>query len=169
MRQEVVEGTYWALATVAIAVKGASRASGLSKGAVYLYFKSKDAIIGALLRTLFAWELRGARNIVDGEGSATERLLAVTHMFANELDRMVVAMPILLEFYAVAFRRFAVHEHLGQMFEEFQAPLAALVRQGIERGEFRAVEPRGGGARMDRTHRRAHPALGGVSPWHRVA
>jgi AcrR family transcriptional regulator len=118
-----------------------ARASGLSKGAVYIYFKSKDAIIGALLRTLFAWELRGARNIVDSEGTATARLLAIASMFADELDRMVVAMPILMEFYAVAFRQPVVREHLGQMYEEFRAPLATLVQQGIERGEFRVVEP----------------------------
>jgi TetR/AcrR family fatty acid metabolism transcriptional regulator len=118
-----------------------ARASGLSKGAVYLYYKSKDAIIAALLRTLFAWELRGARAIVDGEGSATDRLLALTRMFADEIDRMVVAMPILLEFYAVAFRQSAVREHLGQMYDEFRGPLATLIQQGIERGEFRPVEP----------------------------
>lgn len=118
-----------------------ARASGLSKGAVYLYYKSKDAIIAALLRTVFAWELRGARVIVEGEGTATERLLAITHMFADELDRMTVAMPIFLEFYAVAFRQASVREHLGRMYEEFQVPLATLVRQGIEHGEFRAVEP----------------------------
>ena len=62
-----------------------ARASGLSKGAVYLYYKSKDAIIAALLRTLFAWELRGARAIVDGEGSATDRLLKITAKKVAEL------------------------------------------------------------------------------------
>jgi AcrR family transcriptional regulator len=118
-----------------------ARASGLSKGAVYLYYRSKDAIIAALLRTLFAWELRGARAVVEGAGSAAERLLALTHMFADELDRMVVAMPILLEFYAVAFRQSSVREHLGQMYEEFRAPLAQLIQEGIEHGEFRQVEP----------------------------
>jgi AcrR family transcriptional regulator len=118
-----------------------ARGSGLSKGAVYLYYKSKDAIIAALLRTLFAWELRGARAVVEGAGSAAERLLALTHMFADELDRMVVAMPILLEFYAVAFRQSSVREHLGQMYEEFRAPLAQLIQEGIEHGEFRQVDP----------------------------
>jgi TetR/AcrR family fatty acid metabolism transcriptional regulator len=115
--------------------------SGLSKGAVYLYYKSKDAIIAALLRTLFAWELRGTRAIVDGEGSATERLLAITRMFADELDRMLIAMPIFLEFYAVAFRQASVREHLSQMYERYREPLATLIRQGIDRGEFRAVAP----------------------------
>lgn len=118
-----------------------ARASGLSKGALYLYYKSKDAIIAALLRTLFAWELRGTRAIVEGEGTATERLQAITRMFADELDRLRVAMPILLEFYAVAFRQASVRAHLGQMYDEYRAPLTRLIQQGIERGEFRTVEP----------------------------
>jgi AcrR family transcriptional regulator len=118
-----------------------ARTAGLSKGAVYLYYKSKDAIITALLRTLFAWELRGARAIVQGDGSATDRLLAITRMFADELERMQVAMPIFLEFYAVAFRQPAVREHIGEMYDEFRAPLATLMQQGIERGEFRSVTP----------------------------
>ena len=118
-----------------------ARASGLAKGTVYLYFKSKDAIIAALLRTLFAWELRGTRAIVEGPGSATERLLAITRMFADELDRMLVAMPIFLEFYAVAFRQASVREHLSEMYEQYRAPIAMLVQQGIEGGEFRAVDP----------------------------
>lgn len=118
-----------------------ARTAGLSKGAVYLYYKSKDAIIAALLRTLFAWELRGARTILDREGSATDRLLAMTRMFADELDHLAVAMPIFLEFYVVAFRQPLVRDHLSQMYEEFRAPLASLIQQGIVRGEFRAVEP----------------------------
>jgi AcrR family transcriptional regulator len=118
-----------------------ARASGMSKGAVYLYYKSKDAIITALLRMLFSWELRGARAIVEGEGSAAERLLAITRMFADELDRMKVAMPILMEFYAVAFRQPAVRDYLSQFYAEFRVPLMTLIQQGVERGEFRAVEP----------------------------
>jgi AcrR family transcriptional regulator len=118
-----------------------ARASGLSKGAVYLYYKSKDAIIAALLRTLFAWELRGTRAIVEAEGSATDRLLAITRMFADELDRMTAAMPIFLEFYAVAFRQASVRKYIGEMYEEFRAPLATLIQQGIERGEFRPIVP----------------------------
>jgi TetR/AcrR family fatty acid metabolism transcriptional regulator len=118
-----------------------ARASGLSKGAVYLYYQSKDAIISALLRTLFAWELRGTRVIAQGEGSVTDRLLAITCMFADELDRMVVAMPILLEFYAVAFRQASVREHLGKMYDEYRGPLTSLIQEGIDCGEFRAVDP----------------------------
>jgi TetR/AcrR family fatty acid metabolism transcriptional regulator len=122
-------------------IEDIARTAGLSKGAVYLYYKSKDAIIAALLRTLFAWELRGARTILDTEGSATDRLLAMTRMFADELDRLAVAMPIFLEFYVVAFRQPIVREHLAQMYEEFRTPVAQLIQQGMARREFREVNP----------------------------
>lgn len=118
-----------------------ARASGLSKGAVYLYYKSKNAIIEALLRTLFAWELRGARAIAEGSGSAAKRLLAITTMFADELERMTAAMPIFLEFYAVAFRQASVREQIGKMYDELRIPLGKLIQEGIERGEFRVVKP----------------------------
>lgn len=120
-----------------------ARESGLSKGALYLYYQSKDAIIAALLRTLFAWELRGTRVIATMEGSVTDRLLAITQMLADELDRMAVAMPIFLEFYAVALRQASVREHLAKMYEEYRGPLATLIQEGIDRGEFRAVDPDG--------------------------
>jgi AcrR family transcriptional regulator len=118
-----------------------ARASGLSKGAVYLYYKSKDAIIAALLRTLFSWEMRGVRAIAEGEGGAADRLLAITRMFADELERMKAATPILMEFYAVAFRQSAVRDYLSQFYAELRVPLVALIQQGVERGEFRAVDP----------------------------
>lgn len=116
-----------------------ARASGLSKGALYLYYKSKDAIIAAILRTFFAFELRGTRSIIEREGSAAERLLAMTRMFADEIERMSVAMPLLMEFYAIAFRDASVREHIGRMYTEFRTPVTSLIEQGIARGEFRAV------------------------------
>jgi hypothetical protein len=45
-----------------------------------------------------AWELRGASTYLDKDGAAIDRLLAMTRIFADELDRLAVAMPILLEF-----------------------------------------------------------------------
>jgi AcrR family transcriptional regulator len=118
-----------------------ARESGLSKGAVYLYYKSKDAIIAALLRTMFTWMMRGFRTAIEGGGTATERLQAMMGMFADEIDRMAVAMPILLEFYSIAARQSSVREFFSHVYEEFRDVLARLIRQGIENGEFRAVDP----------------------------
>lgn len=45
------------------------------------------------------------------------------------------------EFYAVACRRQDVREFLLGAFAAYRAELAALIRRGIERGEFRALDP----------------------------
>lgn len=118
-----------------------AKESGLSKGAVYLYYKSKDAIIATLLRTMFTWMMRGFRTTIEGGGTATERLQAMMGMFADEVDRMAVAMPILLEFYALAARQASVREFFAHVYEEFRDDLANLIREGIENGKFRAVDP----------------------------
>ena len=47
--------------------------AGLSKGVLYLYDKSKDAIIGAILRYMFAGELRQFTKLREQEGSASWR------------------------------------------------------------------------------------------------
>jgi TetR/AcrR family fatty acid metabolism transcriptional regulator len=118
-----------------------ARASGLSKGALYLYYRGKDTLIAAIMRTMLAWELRAARAAVAGGGSATERLLAIAAMFVAEIERIAGAMPILLEFYAVAARQPAVRASLSASYVEFREVLAEVVRQGIASGEFRDTDP----------------------------
>src|ERR1700686_5485686 len=50
--------------------------AGLSKGELYLYYKSKDAIIAALLQHLFAKEFKQLPTLVESEskGAVVEQL-----------------------------------------------------------------------------------------------
>ena len=118
-----------------------AQASGLSKGALYLYYKSKDAIIGALLHNLFDVMLRRSRAIEEEEGSARERILRITGRFADEVDLLSKALPVMLEFYAVAARDRVVRASLGDMLDSYAALVTALLRPGIEPGECRAEDP----------------------------
>jgi AcrR family transcriptional regulator len=118
-------------------------ASGLSKGALYLYYKSKDAIIGALLHTLFSVMMRSAQAIEHADGSARDRILRITQRFADEVDLLSKALPVMLEFYAVAARDRVVRASMGEMLDGYRALLTQVLRQGIERGELRAEDPEG--------------------------
>jgi AcrR family transcriptional regulator len=44
-----------------------ARQAGLSKGALYLYYKSKDAIIAALLNYFFAQEFKRLQALVESD------------------------------------------------------------------------------------------------------
>lgn len=113
--------------------------AGISKGAVYLYYKSKDAVIESLLRSMFTLEMRGMRAMFKGDDLAGERLMRLTRAFAADFDRFIVAQPLMLEFYALAARRRSVRGFLTGALDEMRGEFAALIRQGVEQGEFRAT------------------------------
>jgi AcrR family transcriptional regulator len=117
----------------------ASRA-GLSKPALYIYFRNKDAIIGSLLRFFFDWEMRGVRKLQEAPGSARSRIETMGEQFARSMERMQVAMPLLLEFYAVAAREPSVRKFLTEAYEEIHDVLTNLLDQGVDAGEFRPMD-----------------------------
>ena len=115
--------------------------AGLAKGTLYLYFKNKDDLIAAILRRLFSGEMRALEELEAADAPARERLLMLTRRLAGELKRLSLLLPIWFEFYALAARQKGVRRFFKDYFAAYRAPLAALIRQGIARGEFREVDP----------------------------
>ncbi len=116
--------------------------AGLSKGALYLYYKSKDAIIAALLKYFFAQEFKRLQVFVESDQHETvsEQLLILTRQIASAMKWMERLMPIAFEFYAIAGREKDVHQFLQEYFKAYRTELVRLIQRGIERGEFRTVD-----------------------------
>ncbi len=114
--------------------------SGLSKGALYLYYKSKDAIIAALMHQFFKFGMRDLQRLREGEGPVSERLLVYTRHVATEMERMMAVASLAWEFYAIAARQKVVREYFKEYFAEYRSVLAALIQIGIDRCEFRPVD-----------------------------
>lgn len=118
--------------------------AGLSKGALYLYYKSKDAVVGAIFTFIFSQLMKRVNAFVaaDDGGSVRDKLLKLNRYFAIEMRWMLSSLtPILFEFYAVAARQKDVRQSLKEYFQEYRTALATLIRRGIEQGEFRPVDP----------------------------
>jgi deazaflavin-dependent oxidoreductase (nitroreductase family) len=115
--------------------------AGLSKGALYWYFKSQDAVITALLERVFARSRDALRALQEAEGPVYERLLRLTQHVAAELRRMAHLQPITFEFYAAAARQHVVRQFLKQYFKGYCEALAALIRQGIDGANFATWTP----------------------------
>lgn len=116
--------------------------AGVSKGALYLYYKSKDAIIATMLEFFFNQALKHIRSLATGEGSVTTQLLNLTHQLTREMDRMAALQPIALQFYAIAARQSSVRQHLRGYFASYRAIMEDMVQRGIAQGEFRTnVQP----------------------------
>jgi len=113
-----------------------AKEAGVSKGALYLYYKSKDTIIGRLLQVFFDQALKQVRSLATSEGSVTAHLLTLTHQMVREMDRMISLQPVSLQFYAVAARHAVIRQHLRTYFAEYRAIMEDLIRRGIAQSEF---------------------------------
>lgn len=116
-------------------------AAGLSKATLYLYFKTKDALIGVIMRRLFAYMLHSFRSLDAEDGSAQDRLRNFAMQLVDELHRMRPLLPLLYEFYAMGLRKSAAREVLGEFVTEFITTLSPVIERGVESGELRPVDP----------------------------
>lgn len=116
--------------------------AGLSKGALYLYYKSKDAIIAALLKFCFNVEMKQLRTFLEQKTGlmVREQMVTFTRQFAADMKWMPFILPVSFEFYALAGRRKDVRQNLKEYFKEYRELMAALIQRGIDNGEFRAVD-----------------------------
>jgi AcrR family transcriptional regulator len=116
--------------------------TGLSKGALYWYFKSKDDIIFGIMDRLFRLEFRELEEIKQSESSATEALRGFTEVAIKDINRMLHFMPITYEFLALAFRNKLVQKAIKQYMNSYVSILDPLIQRGVESGEFKKVNPR---------------------------
>jgi AcrR family transcriptional regulator len=113
--------------------------TGLSKGALYWYFSSKDEIIAAIVNSVFESELSGLVALKSAPGTVTQRLLAYTERAAHELETQTHLRPVLYEFYALSTRNEAVRSAMQAQFGEYIKALSPLIEEGIQQGEFRTL------------------------------
>jgi AcrR family transcriptional regulator len=132
-------------ATIVFARMGFNRArmddivqeSGLSKGALYWYFKSKDDIITAILDRLVGREAMELRGMLEDERPVREKLSDFLESTIADITRMRPLMPILIEFWGLQLRRKTIRQVIGRYYQEYFETLTPIIQQGIDRGEFR--------------------------------
>lgn len=119
-----------------------ARRAGLSKGAVYLYFPSKEAVLEALVRRsiipIADSALEALRNY---EGDPRLIISMVIKMVGKRFsDPRIVAIP------KVVFREVLGFPHLAEMYraevlDKVIPVVAGLIRRGVEQGYLRQVDP----------------------------
>jgi AcrR family transcriptional regulator len=116
--------------------------SGLSKGLLYWYFKSKDDIIIAIADLLFSAEFRKMQNLsIEGQTSR-DCLEKVFDIFIKDLRNILKLTPVIYEFYALAFRNSTVRHVMHEYYQRFIMIMEPIIQQGMERGEFRSGDAR---------------------------
>jgi AcrR family transcriptional regulator len=114
--------------------------TGLSKGTLYLYFKSKEDLIIAILDRIFRGLFEQLEARKGNELSATEAIWRFTDEATRDYKRMLHMVPIAYEFLALAFRNKTVQKALKQYFNLYMVALVPIIQRGIDSGEFREVD-----------------------------
>jgi AcrR family transcriptional regulator len=116
-----------------------AEAAGLSKAALYLYFKNKDALIQAVIERLFA-PLSPALDVLNGDGSARERLQAYANVTLAAFEQMQALYPLIFELFARASRDEGARAVLQRYFALHRDTLAGAVRAGQAQGDLADVD-----------------------------
>jgi AcrR family transcriptional regulator len=143
-----------------------ARDAGIAAGTVYRYFENKEEVFRAVMRDGLERWLDTARRVLAAPGTAVERLVRLgqasvdfnrKNALVNSVyrrDGEIIFAPLLEE----------LHEELVR---ENVAMMAAVVRDGIREGTFRAVDPEraafvlfcGGDALSNQRHYAYHEVL----------
>jgi AcrR family transcriptional regulator len=114
----------------------------LSKGTLYLYFKSKDDLIIAILERIFQSEFRQLENLQEDDLNASDAILKLTSLITKDIVSMLRLLPIIYNFLALAFRNKYVQRALKDYINHYLNILIPIIQRGIDAGEFRSVDPR---------------------------
>ena len=113
--------------------------AGLSKGTIYLYFKSKEELIFAILDTFLARELAYANELLITDISVEEKINKLTDIIVADVAQIKPLTPLYMEFIAQAAREESVRNILQKPFDEFMDVFVTLIEQGVASGEFREL------------------------------
>lgn len=112
---------------------------GVGKTALYHYFPDKESILYECHRRSLAEILRHVREARRSGGSAAARLTRALREHVRVMTDAVDGSPLALEVPAFSSPR---RDRIVAQRDRYERELRSLIIEGIERGEFRPVDPR---------------------------
>lgn len=123
-------------------VEDIAKCAGLSKGAVYLYFSSKEKILEGIVRRAIVPVADHAMSFARGyEGDPRLVITMVLKLLAKKLNEpRVVAIPKLIFREVLGFPELA-EMYRREVLDQVIPVVEGLIRKGIDQGYLRAVDP----------------------------
>jgi AcrR family transcriptional regulator len=121
-----------------------ARRAGVAKGTVYLYFKDKPAIYIGLVDWLLEQGLAITAEVMTRPVTPRRKLEELFSTWASGVMSNPGVMALLsmenVNQTSTVMKRFK--KHVLPHIMEMQDAIAGIVKQGVEQGEFRPVDPR---------------------------
>ena len=115
--------------------------SGLSKGAIYWYYKSKKDVYLDLVNH---WVIRYSNSLLklsQEDISSGEQLKNLFETFFDQFEKDPIVFKALLEFWSLAGRDKDFKIKLEKVTQNFIHYIESIIKKGVESGEFKHVNP----------------------------
>ncbi|MBU0529643.1 TetR/AcrR family transcriptional regulator [bacterium] len=123
-----------------------AKVAKIGKGTVYEYFKTKDEIFRAIEKMFIFDSIDQINNLTQSEKSPTEKIEEIVNWGVNMHEVMGDATLIIAELWA-QHGRGQLHGHkdsvFADMYNNYYGAVLDVLAQGIEDGEFRAMNKDG--------------------------
>ncbi|NQT97600.1 MAG: TetR/AcrR family transcriptional regulator [Candidatus Marinimicrobia bacterium] len=112
------------------------RVSGLSKGAIYWYYKSKKEVYLSLVNH-WVFKYSATLNlIVEEDLTASDQLRALFQFFVKQYQHNARVFKALVEFWSLAARDEDFRIKMQKVYTEFLNLIENILAKGVESGEF---------------------------------
>ena len=114
--------------------------AGVAAGTIYRHFKNKEDLLRQVVEQSLGGWLEEARSILGGEGTATERITRLGQASVEFNKRYGLLDAVLVRDRDIIFAPLIDELH-DKLLEENVAMMAEVLRQGVEDGSVRPVDP----------------------------
>ena len=123
-------------------IEDIAEGAGVSKGTVYLYFKSKEDIFRSLVHELVLPEIERVQELVsEYQGTRKELLIMILQNMWNTFnEKKLSGMPKLMVAEAANFPELAKF-YVNNVIHRGLEVIAGIIQQGIVNGEFKNCDP----------------------------
>ena len=112
------------------------RVAGLSKGAIYWYYKSKKEVYLSLVNHWVFKYSATLNHIVEEDLPAADQLRALFQFFVNQYQTNPQPFKAMMEFWSLAARDADVRIKMQKVYTEFLNLIENILAKGVESGEF---------------------------------
>tara|TARA_Y100001970_G_C14228595_1_gene857228 strand:+ start:276 stop:878 length:603 start_codon:yes stop_codon:yes gene_type:complete len=114
----------------------------LSKGAIYWYYKSKKEVYLSLIDYWFDEYSAGILKNLDKKDSASKQLKSLFEYFVDQFYKNPDTFKIMVEFWRTSGLDSDFNEKLQSIYSQFLEYIIDIIKDGINNGEFKKVNPR---------------------------
>lgn len=116
--------------------------SGLGKGTLYRYFKSKHELFVSLIDWFILEVIEAASHTWTDDISAIDKIRTIIMVTVDNFEQYIPFYKIILDFWAQSIEDEQVQHTFNLMLDKLQGQLSEILEEGIDSGEFHPVNAR---------------------------